>query len=148
MNIIEKFYQAFAQRDWKTMQACYHKDVVFEDPAFGVLKGADAHKMWKMLCEQGKDLNVIPSNIKCTETSGSANWEAYYTFSKTGKKVHNIVAARFEIKEGLISKHTDEFDLHKWASQALGFTGRIIGGTAFFKRKMNAQTKSLLRKYG
>ena len=147
MNIIETFYQAFTQRDWKTMQACYHQNVIFEDLAFGLLKGDDARKMWKMLCEQGKDLQVIPSNIISTETSGSANWEAHYTFSKTGKKVHNIVTAQFEIKEGLISKHTDEFDLHRWASQALGFTGRIIGGTAFFKRKMNTQTKSLLCKY-
>ena len=146
-NIIEKFYIAFAQKDWQTMHSCYHQDVVFEDPAFGQLKGDDARKMWKMLCQQGKDLELTFSNISCAENEGSANWEAHYTFSKTGRKVHNIVSATFELKDGLIIKHTDQFNLHKWAGQALGLSGRILGGTSFFKKKLNAQTNSLLRKY-
>lgn len=146
-NPIEKFYSAFAQKDWQTMQSCYHPNVVFEDPAFGQLKGDDARKMWKMLCEQGKDLQLEFSNISCNETTGKAHWEAKYTFSKTGRKVHNIIDAKFELKEGLIIKHTDTFNLHKWASQALGLTGRLFGGTKFFKKKLNAQTSAILKKY-
>jgi ketosteroid isomerase-like protein len=146
-NTIEKFYSAFAQKDWQTMQACYHQDVVFEDPAFGQLKGDDARKMWKMLCEQGKDMTLEYSNIVCDENIGSAHWEAKYTFSKTGRKVHNIIDATFEIKDGQIIKHTDKFNLHKWAGQALGLSGKLLGGTNFFKKKLNAQTNSLLRKY-
>ena len=146
-NPVQKFYSAFTQKDWQTMHSCYHQDVVFEDPAFGQLKGDDARKMWKMLCEQGKDLELTYSNISCTENEGSANWEAHYTFSKTGRKAHNIVSATFELKDGLIIKHADQFNLHKWAGQALGLSGRILDGTNFFKKKLNAQTNSLLRKY-
>ena len=146
-NPIQKFYTAFAKKDWQTMQSCYHIDVVFEDPAFGQLNGNDARKMWKMLCEQGKDLQLAYRDISCDETSGKAHWEAHYTFSKTGRKVHNIVDATFELKDGLIIKHTDKFNLHKWAGQALGLSGKILGGTNFFKKKLHEQTGATLKRY-
>lgn len=146
-NTIEKFYTAFAKKDWQTMQSCYHQDVIFEDPAFGQLKGDDARKMWKMLCEQGKDLELSYKNVSYSDTTGSVNWEAKYTFSKTGRKVHNIIGASFELNNGLITKHIDQFNLHKWAGQALGLSGKLLGGTNFFKKKLNAQTKKLLNQY-
>ena len=43
-KIIEKFFSA------ETMVECYHKDVVFEDLAFGVLNGNKASDIWNMLC--------------------------------------------------------------------------------------------------
>lgn len=87
-NTIQKFYTAFSEKDWQTMQACYHHEVTFEDPAFGKLHGDEAKKMWRMLCEQGKDLKIEFSEIVLDENVGSAHWEAWYTFSKTKKKVH------------------------------------------------------------
>jgi len=32
----------------------HHKDILFEDPAFGELKGDDAKNMWRMLVERSK----------------------------------------------------------------------------------------------
>ena len=49
-QLIKDFYQAFAALDAETMASCYHKDILFEDPAFGVLKGEKAKNMWRMLC--------------------------------------------------------------------------------------------------
>ncbi len=146
-NTVEKFYAAFANKDWQTMQACYHPDVVFEDPAFGQLKGDDARKMWKMLISQGKDMKMEYKDVECNENSGKAHWEAHYTFSKSGRKVHNIVDAEFELKDGLIIKHTDKFNLHKWAGQALGLSGKLLGGTKFFKKKLHAQTGATLKNF-
>lgn len=147
--LINKFYTAFKNLDSKTMASCYHEDIVFKDPAFGVLEGNRAKAMWQMLCEsqKGKNFRVIASNIKANETNGSANWEAFYTFSKTGRKVHNIINGVFEFKEGLIAKHTDEFNLHKWAKQALGIKGFFFGGMPFFKTKFQNQTNYLLDKF-
>ncbi|WP_439151155.1 hypothetical protein [Winogradskyella sp.] len=51
VNLIETFYIAFQKLDAKTMNYCYHNNIVFEDPAFGVLKGNRAKAMWLMLCE-------------------------------------------------------------------------------------------------
>jgi len=147
--LIEKFYQAFKELDAETMVSCYHDDIIFEDPAFGVLKGDRAGNMWRMLCktQNGQDFKINHSNIKSEGHTGSASWEAFYTFSKTGRKVHNVINARFEFKDGKIIKHTDDFNLHKWSKQAMGFKGVMLGGTRYFKNKLKYQTNRLLTKF-
>lgn len=127
----------------------YHDDVTFEDPAFGVLRGEDAKNMWRMLCQtqQGKEFKVIFSNIEYTPEAGSARWEAYYTFSKTGRKVHNIINASFKFKDGKIINHIDKFSLCRWATQAMGLKGFLFGWTPFFRKKLNNQTRFLLTEF-
>lgn len=144
-HLITDFYQAFHQLDANKMTSYYHKDIVFKDPAFGILRGKEANTMWQMLCasQKGKDFKVEASNI----TDNSAHWEAHYTFSKTGRKVHNKIDATFEFKDGLIIKHTDNFNLHNWAKQAIGFKGWLLGGTGFFRKKLQSQTNYLLHKF-
>lgn len=149
-ELIKTFYTAFNHLDADTMVSCYHEDIVFEDPAFGVLEGTRAGNMWRMLCEAQKketDFKVIFSNVKIDGNYGSANWEAFYTFSKTRRKVHNKISAEFEFKDGKIIKHTDHFNLHKWAKQALGLKGFILGGTGYFKTKLRHQTNTLLDRF-
>ena len=146
-TLIQTFYEAFKNSDPVGMNACYHDDIEFCDPAFGVLKGDDAKAMWTMLCQNGKDVKVEYSNIKADENKGTAHWEAWYTFSQTGRKVHNIVDAEFELKDGKIIKHTDRFNLRNWAKQALGFKGFLLGGTSFFEKKLHEQTNKTLSEF-
>jgi limonene-1,2-epoxide hydrolase len=144
--LIDTFYKAFQELDAETMVSCYHDNIIFEDPAFGILKGERAKNMWRMLCksQKGKDFKVSYSNIKANEDEGSATWEAFYTFSKTKRKVHNTIEAHFEFKDGKIIKHTDTFNLHKWSKQALGLKGFILGNTNYFSNKLKTQTNKLL----
>ena len=51
---IEEFYGAFAAGNAKTMASCYHQEIVFQDPVFGILKGVAVSDMWKMLIERSK----------------------------------------------------------------------------------------------
>ena len=143
-ELIETFYTGLHERDAAKMISCYHDDIVFEDPAFGKLKGERAKKMWQMLCKNGKNLKVELSNIEANDQKGSAHWEVQYTFSQTGRSVHNKIDAQFEFKDGKIIKHTDYFNLHKWAGQALGLKGKLLGGTGFFKKKLHQQTNKTL----
>lgn len=146
---IEKFYQAFQNFDAERMITYYHKEIQFEDPAFGVLNGEKAKNMWRMICNSLKEQNgkVIVINIAGDNKNGLANWEVHYYFSKTGKKVHNIIKAEFEFKDGLIIKHTDRFDLYKWSKQAFGVKGVLIGWTPFFKKKLIIETNRLLSQF-
>ena len=128
-EVIQRFYAAFAVRDAETMASCYAADDVFTDPAFGELHGERARDMWRMLCRAGKDLEVTASGIEAADGRGSAHWEADYTFSATKRKVHNVVDARFELRDGLIVKHTDVFDFGAWAAQAFGPVGAVLGRT-------------------
>jgi ketosteroid isomerase-like protein len=148
-NPIAEFYAAFHNLDANTMVALYHDNILFEDPAFGTLKGSAAKDMWRMLCasQKGKDFKVALTHTEFFGSHGTATWEAHYIFSRTGRKVHNIVHAQFLFKEGKIIKHIDSFDLYRWARQAMGLKGLLLGWTPYFAKKMRAGTRSLLSQY-
>ena len=147
-KLIEQFYAAFQNSDVEKMIACYHSEIIFEDPAFGVLKGAEAGNMWRMLIERGKgNIDISYSDVQADEKNGSAHWEAKYPFSKTGRKVHNKIDANFQFKDGKIIKHTDKFDLWKWSSMALGLSGTLLGWTPFMQNKIRQQSRGLLKRY-
>ena len=146
-SLIEQFYTAFQNLDAEKMAELYHPKVVFEDPAFGTLKGDRAKNMWRMLCKSSKELKITYSNVQFDNEKGSANWEAKYIFSKTKRKVHNLISAEFEFEDGKIIKHKDNFNLHKWAAQAFGLNGLLIGWTPQFKSKLNKETNKLLDIY-
>jgi len=145
--LIEQFYSSFQKTDAETMTSCYSDNILFEDPAFGILKGDKAKNMWRMLCSRSKDLEIEFTDVEANDHSGSAHWEARYTFDKTGRKVHNIIKASFKFENGKIIEHRDDFNLHKCASQVLGLKGMLLGGTNFFKKKLQSQTNYLLRKF-
>lgn len=142
-EIIAQFYTAFQKLDAETMVSFYHDDIEFTDPAFGTLYGDDAKNMWRMICSRAKDFSLEYNQV----TEISAYWEPTYTFSATGNTVINKINATFEFKDGKISKHIDVFNIHQWASQAMGFKGKLLGGTKFFKKKLNKQTKQFLTTY-
>ena len=149
-EIIQNFYESFNKLDAESMVAHYHPDIVFEDPAFGVLQGDRAVNMWRMLCEtqkKGNDFRVEFSGIKPVGNKWAAHWEAHYEFSKTGRRVHNKIDAVFQFQDGKIVDHRDYFNLHQWAKQAMGFQGALLGGTGFFRKKLNARTNALLTKF-
>src|SRR5947207_613457 len=103
--LIQRFYAALHRHDAADMIACYHPEVEFSDPVFRDLKGNKARAMWQMLCERGKDLEVVASDIHADDATGRAHWDAHYTFSQTGREVLNRIDARFEFRDGLISRH-------------------------------------------
>jgi hypothetical protein len=124
---IENFYKAFAARDAAGMIASYHPEVSFSDPVFQELDAPKVRAMWRMLCERGKDLRIEASAIDASGDTGRAHWEAWYTFSATGRKVHNVIEARFRFKDGLIVRHDDTFDFYRWTRMALGPMGVVLG---------------------
>ncbi len=148
-QIMHRFYTAFRQLDYRTMQDCYHPDAVFNDPAFGLLNGEETRGMWEMLCKRATDFKLDFSNIHSEDGDeyGTCNWTAFYTFSKTGRKVRNDVKAYMRFSEGKIIEHSDAFSLHKWSKQALGLKGYLLGWTGFLQRKVQKTSRKTLEKY-
>lgn len=146
-KLISAFYQAFAQRDWKGMQACYHEDVVFSDPAFRELKGKRAKAMWHMLAESARDFSLTFNHVTATDSIGGCQWQASYRFSKTNRKVLNNISANFAFKEGKIIRHTDRFDLWKWSRMALGLPGIILGWSGLIQGKIRSTANQSLDKF-
>jgi ketosteroid isomerase-like protein len=147
-QVIERFYTAFQKLDYKTMQDCYSDDIMFNDPAFGFLKGEEAKAMWEMLCKRATDLKIEFSNIQLLdEEYATCDWVARYTFTGTGRKVINHIKAYMRLKDGKITEHSDAFKLSKWAGQALGFKGQLLGWTGFMKRKIQKNARKNLVAY-
>lgn len=146
--LIDQFYTAFAEKDAATMNACYAKNAVFEDPAFGRLNGEEVTSMWSMLIERGgKDLSIQHEILEVSSGKAKAQWTAVYPFSKTQRTVRNKITAEFIIEEGEIVYHKDDFSMWKWASMALGMSGTLLGWSSFMKNKIRKTALSSLHKY-
>ena len=146
-QLIEKFYISFQNKNWKGMQECYDDTVIFSDPVFQLLKGKEAFAMWHMLISAGKDLTLSFKNVKANDLSGSCQWDAHYSFSRTGRKVHNIIQAEFKFKNGKIIEHYDSFDLWRWSRMALGTSGVLLGWSSIVQDKIRGTAQSALRKF-
>ena len=147
-ELINKFYEAFSKLDDKQMNQCYSSDIVFYDPVFELLQGNEVRAMWEMLCRNAKDFSLVHSNIvDLGEDYYTCEWVAKYTFSKTDRPVENHVMAHMRIVGGQIVEHSDGFSLHKWSSQALGFSGWLLGWNSYFTRKIKNTAKRNLMNF-
>ena len=93
-ELVQRFYSAFQKLDYATMQDCYDDEVIFQDPAFGVLNGEEAKLMWEMLAKNAKNFSLVFSDINAEDEEYiTCKWVATYTFSATGRKVVNRIKA-------------------------------------------------------
>jgi hypothetical protein len=146
-QVIRTFYESFAARDAEGMCRCYHPAVVFSDPVFGELAGDEAAGMWRMLCARARDLEITFGAVAANGTAGSAHWEAIYTFSKTGRTVHNVIEASFIFLNDRIVRHEDRFSLWKWAGQALGPAGVLLGWTPLIRGAVRREARQGLEAF-
>lgn len=146
MSVINRFYTAFAKSDWATMGACYSDAALFSDPVFPDLDARGVRAMWKMLLTSGRPLRVTFAVIEENATGGRCRWEAFYTFSKSGRPVHNIITSTFTIKDGMIVRQVDAFDFWRWSRQALGASGLLLGWAPVVRNKVRAMAADSLRK--
>jgi ketosteroid isomerase-like protein len=146
-ELIERFYGAFAERDGAAMEACYAADVTFWDPVFCDLRGEEAGAMWRMLAARATDLRLELLERTASGDSGSARWRAHYTFTQTGRPVVNDVHARFRFADGLIADHRDEFDFYRWARQALGPPGVLLGWTPLLRSSVRRRARAGLDEF-
>ena len=147
-ELINNFYAAFQQLDYKGMIKCYSDDIIFYDPVFELLTGNEAKYMWEMLCNNAGNFSLTYGNIiELDEEYCTCDWVATYTFSKTGRNVVNRVKANMRFANGEIIEHSDAFSLHKWSRQALGLPGVLFGWNSFFQRKIKNQAKRSLIKF-
>ena len=146
-SLVREFYARFAARDAEGMARCYHPDIAFSDPVFPMLKGSEAGDMWRMLLSRAADLAVTLDEAVADDAGGTARWTARYTFSRTGRPVVNQVSAMFAFRDGLIVRHYDRFSFWRWASQALGPAGKLLGWFAPLKWKVRNDAATSLERF-
>jgi hypothetical protein len=112
-----------------------------------MLRGNEATAMWSMLCARGKDLEIILGDVSGDAEGGRAHWEARYTFSQTGRFVHNKIDAVFAFRDGKIVRHVDQFGFWSWARQALGGVGALLGWFGPVKAMVRKKAARSLQDY-
>jgi ketosteroid isomerase-like protein len=146
-GVAERFYSAFAARDWRTMGGLYAEDARFSDPAFPDLNAAEVRAMWRMLITRGTDLALQYQVLHESADAAQVRWVARYTFSQTRRPVVNEIVATLTLRGGAIVRHVDVFDFHRWARQALGLPGLLLGWTPSFRRAVQAKAQAGLRQF-
>lgn len=141
-ELLERFYAAFDQRDGATMAKCYAPDATFSDPVFLGLRGAEPAAMWIMLTSRSTDLRVNLIDSTADDETGSAHWVATYTFAQTGRPVVNDVHSSFRFADGLISDQQDTFGFYRWARQALGPPGLLLGWTPLVRNAVRRKARA------
>lgn len=146
-SLIEQFYTAFQRRDYRGMAAAYHPAATFRDGAFDLKSGKEIAAMWHMLCAGGRDLRVEFRDVQTDAQRGSAHWEAWYTFSRTGRPVHNSIESEFAFQDGQVIRQVDTFSFWRWSRQAFGPVGWLLGWTPILQNKVRATAMAGLRKF-
>lgn len=147
-DTISRFYTAFQQQDPQTMGELYHPEATFSDPVFPSLNQKEVQAMWMMLIERSKgNMTVEFHSLHGDEQMAKCTWEAHYIFTKTGKRVHNIVHSTMHFKNGLIIRHTDHFNFWRWSRMALGMPGILLGWTPIIKNKVRSAARESLEDY-
>lgn len=142
-DLISALYTALQRHDGEAMSACYLPTARFRDPVFS-LEGPRVGHMWRMLCERGQDLRVEFKGIEADAFNGAARLDCWYTFTATGRAVHNVIQASFAFSNGRIDDHHDQFNFHRWAGQALGPGGRLLGWASPYQQAVRRRSARML----
>lgn len=143
-KLVESFYIAFAQSKADEMVRCYHPGAEFEDPAFGKLDYAHLRLMWQLLCRNSRDFK-LQYEIKSVDThEAKVHWQAGYFYGKQQRPVQNRVRTHIQFKDGKIYRHRDYFSLWRWAGQAMGLNGWLVGWSGFFGKHFRQQSRDML----
>jgi len=148
---ITTLYAAFSRLDGDAMAACHAEAARFTDEVFTLQGRQQPGGLWRMLCgatgaKAPADWKLETSGISEQGGRGRAHRKAHCRFSATGRLVHHVFEAEFEFdKAGLIPRPLDRFDFWRWARQALGTPGLLLGWTRFLRAKVRAQATADLQ---
>ena len=147
MGVAEQFYDAFMVRDHYTMGLLYAENATFSDPVFPLLNAHGARTMWAMLLSRAGDLGIEVNILEDGPARARVQWVARYTFGATGRRVVNRVSSEMAIANGRIVRQVDRFDLWRWARQALGVRGLLLGWTPMVQNAIRKQAAHSLREF-
>jgi hypothetical protein len=129
------FYDSMARRDGEAMALTYAPAATFEDPVFR-LTGPDIGKMWIGLMRRAREFSIAYTIAQAGRGWGTVELTARYLYGGR-RPVTNVILSELKLEGGLIVQHVDQFDFPRWAAQALGAPGRLLGRFEFFRRAVS-----------
>ena len=136
-ELLQRLFTSLNQHDHQTMADCYHADATFRDIAFDLRGSKLIHAMWHMISKT--DIRASFDLIEVDDRVGHVNLIDDYTFSSTGRPVHNVIDSHFRLRDGLIIEHQDSCDARIWAAMALGGVSGFLAGRVRLLRSFKAR---------
>ena len=136
-EVLTRFYDALSRRDGETMASLYSPDASFEDEIYR-LRGEDVGKMWRGLMSRAKTLTVSYTIAKAGAGDGTVEWTARYDYPGGGPVV-TVILSGLELAGGKIVRQRDRFDFPRWAAQALGTKGKLLGRFEWVRRVVSRE---------
>ena len=148
LRTIEALYAALDRSDGEAMAALYAPQATFTDPVFVGLSDGEPGDMWRMLTSRAQDMSVELVGRDAEDDRGTAHWVARYTFGQTGRPVVNDVRSLFRFDgTGRIVDQQDDFDFWRWARQALGRSGLLLGWTPVLQHQVRDRARAGLEAF-
>ena len=148
LRTIEALYAALDRGDGEAMAALYAPQATFTDPVFVGLSDGEPGDMWRMLTSRAQDMSVELVGRDAEDDRGTAHWVARYTFGQTGRPVVNDVRSLFRFDgTGRIVDQQDDFDFWRWARQALGRSGLLLGWTPVLQHQVRDRARAGLEAF-
>jgi ketosteroid isomerase-like protein len=116
---VEKMWNALSAMDWKTLKSCLHEkvhyeDVPTEDP--GAHGRENVVKRLRIAFDHLSDHAHALHHMAAEEDVVFLDHTEYWTFD-TGEKVSHTFCTMHEMKDGLIVKWSDYWDVNGFVSQ-------------------------------
>ena len=143
---IHRFFTAYQNKEYTTMQNCYSKDAVYNSPIYGLINAEHVKAMWEMICKTNEEESLHFEKIELLDHEyTTCDWSLAYYY--TNRRINNKIKSYLRLENGLIIEHTDAFDLYKWSRMAFGLTGLLIGWSKFFQKKIQKSTRNKLSEF-
>jgi ketosteroid isomerase-like protein len=136
-DLLQRLFTNLNHHDHQEMAACYDARATFRDIAFDLRGIKSIHAMWHMICQT--DIRASFQLLEVDDRVGHVNLVDDYTFSSTGRAVHNVIDSYFRLRDGLIIEHRDSCDARVWAAMALGGVSGFMAGRFRFLRSIKAR---------
>lgn len=136
-SLIQKLYTGLQNHDHQAMADCYHPNATFRDIAFSLRGKKQVHAMWHKISET--DLKATFTVKSADDLTGEADLIDDYTFTDTGRRIHNEINSHFQFQDGLIIAHHDDCNAVKWGQQAFGYWKGLVVGLIPFLRAHKAK---------
>lgn len=120
--VIGKYYEAFNQKNWHGMLSLLSEDVLHDINQGGTEKGKDVFQKFLGVMDEHYDEKVTDLVVFTKDGRGSAEFyiEGYYKKTQAGlppakNQFYKLrVGAFFDVKNGLITRITNYYNLPLW----------------------------------
>jgi ketosteroid isomerase-like protein len=117
--IVEKMWQALSDMDWETMKSCMHPEIFYEDVPSDDPGAQGPENVVKRLQIAFNHLSKQEqTNHHVAEEDGTVflDHTEKWTF-KSGETAQHRFVTMHEVKDGLVYRWSDFWDMHKFVAQ-------------------------------